>query len=303
MVLIITLLCAVGAAVLRGFQLARSFTSDQLIHHNDALTIALMALCGAFLVCAFLYVFLGAKKKRLIRTDGFTRLGTVWLCAEILAAAVFFAAAVGDLINGFQDMRVSVICLGFLGLLASVSVLLTALSANRLKPGTATGFWFTIPVYWCCFLLFVDFTSFAGNPIRNAFMYGMLASVFCTLALNAAAGMFFGKTKQCRMIFFSSAATFFAALTLGGSLAARFILRPETLPDAAVLTVPNMLRLAFVALHTAALLFAVQKGWLEPKPEEDVPETEETEDTVDTEDTERITPSWEEPHFEGGEPE
>ncbi len=270
MILIITLVCSVAAAVLRGFQLANSFAPDQLIPSGDPVTITLMVLCGLVVAAAALYAFFGEKKKRTFPSLQ-NPLGNVWLIVEMLAAVAFFTASVGDLVKGIQDKRVSLICLGVLGLLASAAVLLMALSANRLKPNTATGFWFTIPVYWCCFLLFVDFTGFAGNPVRNAFMYGMLASIFCTLALNAAAGMFFGKAKRGRLIFFSLSAVFFASLTLGGSLFARVILNPETYPDAAILSYPEMLKLTFIFFHTVALVLAVQKGWLAPPEEPETP--------------------------------
>lgn len=285
MILIITLLCAAAAAVLRGFQLARSFNpADQLIANGDPLTIALMVFCVLFLAGMALHLFVSAKKKQPSRLNGSPALGTVWKAVESLAAAAFLGASGIDLIMGIRETRVSIICLGALGVLASAAVLLTALSANRLKPNTATGFWFTIPVYWCCLLLFVDFTGFAGNPVRNAFMYGMLASVFCTLALNAAAGMFFGKPKRGRLLFYAVSAAFFACLTLGGSLFARVFYNPGI--DAAVLSVSEMLKLAFITLHAGALAFAVQKGWLMP------PETLKTEDTI---------PPQEEHFYEGGE--
>ncbi|MDR1692043.1 MAG: hypothetical protein LBR72_01670 [Oscillospiraceae bacterium] len=269
--LIVTILCAIAAAVLRGFQLASSFDpATMLIAAGDPLTIGLMALCVFFLIGVAVYAIFAAKLKK--QAEPPKPFGSIYQFVEMAAAICLASASTVDFYIGFREVRVSMICLGVLGLLASVSILLTGLTANRLKHNTATGFWFTLPVYWCCFLLFTDFVGYAGNHVRNAYMYGMLASVFCILALGAAASLFFGGAKRGRMFFYTLAALFFACLTLGGSLLARLVLSPEILPDAAFIPISGMLKYTFIALHAAALSFAVQNGWLTPSVKPESPE-------------------------------
>lgn len=264
-IILFTLLCGIAAAILRGFQLANSFEPEtQLIPPGDPLTIAMMVLSALFVAGIAVCAFTAAKKEQPRKP-----LGDAWLILELAALAALFTASAYDVYVGIADFRISLLCLGILGLFSGAALLYIALSINKLKFTSATGFWATVPVFWACFMLIVEFWGQAGNPVRSAFLYGMLAAVFCTLALYAAAGFFFKRVKPGWALFYTLSGAFFAVVTLGGSLFARYVLRPDGLADAAVLSLSSMMQLAFIALHMIALAAVVLRGLMVPPPEEE----------------------------------
>ncbi|MDR0293345.1 MAG: hypothetical protein LBH95_04245 [Oscillospiraceae bacterium] len=280
--LLLTLLCGTAAAVLRGFQLVNSFDPQtSLIEPGDPLTTALIALSVLFVAGAAVYAFTAGGKKRPVKP-----LGKCWLAVEFAALAALFAASAYDLYTGFSDkpMRLTVVCLGILGLFAGAALLMIALSVNRLPFTSVTGFWATAPVFWACLTLIVDFWGHAGNPVRNTYVYGMLATVFCALALYTAAGFFFGRVKPGRALLYALPGVYFAALSAGGALLGGLIGDPlHTISFSA------LLRLVFIALHLSAAAAAVLYGRFtppEPAEPEGAAEPENTEAMENTEGTE-----------------
>jgi hypothetical protein len=264
--LFLTLLCGLAAAVLRGFQLANSFDPrTALIEPGDPMTVSLMALSALFAVLVVAYLFARRGKQAPAKP-----LGGFWFIAEFAALFSLFAASALDLYTGFANGRVSVICLGFLGLFAGGALLMIALSVNKLSFTSVTGFWATVPVFWACLMLIIEFWGHAGNPVRNSYVYGMLATVLCTLALYAIAGSFFRKAKPGRVLLYALSGVYFAVLTLGGALLGQWLGDPMV-----TLAPASMLRLAFIALHLSAAAVAVLYGRFTPPPK-DEPEEEET---------------------------
>ena len=221
LMLLITFLLGAGAAVLRGFQLTRSFDSNALISPGDPVTILLMVVSAAFAVAAFAFV-----RQRVAKADAPSesrRLGIVWFLVQFAALSFLFSSSVIELMNGFSstaDTRWSSVCLGLLGLISTFSLLMIALNINKHPSGSAAGFWATLPVFWSCLMLVTDFWGQAGVPVRSAYVYGMFGAVFCTIALYSVAGFFFGRGKPASTLFYAYASIFFSILTLGGYLLA-----------------------------------------------------------------------------------
>ncbi|MCL1806140.1 MAG: hypothetical protein FWG31_00385 [Oscillospiraceae bacterium] len=270
-ILLLAILCGLGAAVLRGFQLTGSFDSETaLIPAGDTVTIALMVLSAVF-AAVVIATFLLRRGKAAPQPK---TLPKAWLVIELAALAALALSSSFDLANGFTEQRVSSICLGFLGLAGAASLLMITKRINALP--SAAGFWATVPVFWSCLMMIMEFWGHAGNPVRNTYVYGMFATVFCTLALYAAAGFFFGKANAGRVFLYALPGVYFATLTLGGALLAEQLGQPII-----QLSTASLLRYAFIVLHLSAVVIAVQYGRLTPpKPEpEDEPNPENGEET------------------------
>ena len=261
--LFFTLLCGIAAAVLRGFQLANSFDPQtSLIEPGDPATAALMALSALFAVAAAVYALTRGRKKEHAVKRAVKPLGRIWLAVQMLALSVLFSASATDVYRGFAEARVSSVCLGVLGLFAFAALLMVALSANKLSFTSATGFWMTVPVFWSCLMLIMEFWGHAGNPVRNAYVYGTLATVFCTLALYTVAGFFFNRVKTGRVLLYALPGIYFAALTLGGALLGQALGEPIF-----ALSLSSLLHFAFITLHLSASVCAVLYGGFTPPPE------------------------------------
>jgi hypothetical protein len=249
--LFLIVLCGIGAAVLRGFQLTESFhPQTSLIEPGDTFTICLMALSGAVAVASVVYAVTLRKKTPQKKT-----LGVIWRGAALIAPAVLFAASGYDLYIGLTEIRWGLISLGLLGLLATGALYMIAANIGKLPFSSATGFWATVPVFWACLVLIADFWGQMGNPVRNAYVYGMLAVVCCTLALYAIAGFFFGKGKPGRVTLFALPGIYLAILSAGGFLFARWLGDP-----AVWIPLPALFRLVFIALHLTVMTAAVMHG-------------------------------------------
>jgi hypothetical protein len=253
--LFLALLCGVAAAVLRGFQLVDSFhPATALIERGDLLTAGLIALSATFVVVTAVYAFVFRKTKPLDKP-----LGYIWQTVQFAALAALLAASGVDLYNGFADGRISIACLGVLGLFACGALSMIALNINKLPFTSATGFWATVPVFWACLLLVAEFWGQMGNPVRNTYVYGMLATVCCTLALYTLAGFFFDRVKPGRVLFLALPGIYFATLTAGGTVFGSWLGEP-----AVALPISATLRLAFIALHLTAAVAAVLHGRFTP---------------------------------------
>jgi hypothetical protein len=95
--------------------------------------------------------------------------------------------------------------------------------------------------------------------VRNAYVYGMLGSVFCAIALYTLAGFFFGRVKTAGALFYSSVGIYFSMLALGGFLLSQWLGEPMY-----SLTLPAMLRFGFIVLHLIAASTAVLFGKFTP---------------------------------------
>jgi hypothetical protein len=255
--LLLTLLCGAGGAVLRSFQLANSFDPHtSLIESGDPVTISLMALSAAFAAAVAVYAYTLRDKAPGVPKP----LGKIWMAVELAALAALFSASAVDIYIGVTRARAAAVCLGVLGLLTWAALLMISLNVNKLPFTSATGFWATVPIFWACLMLITEFWGHAGNPVRNTYVYGMLAAVFCTLALYTAAGFFFGRGKPARAALYTLPGIYFAVVTLGGSLLSNLLGDPVVAP----LSLATLLRLTFIALHLSAVTAAIQYGRFTP---------------------------------------
>jgi hypothetical protein len=284
--LLVTLLFGIGAAVIRGFQLTKSFDPETaLIAPGDPFTIFLMVLSAVFVLLA------AAGLWRRKRAGGFDEIedrpvGSVWLAVQSVALALLCSASVLEFLRGISDadwgsfftkdsnIQWSLVCLGLLGVFSTAALFMTALNINKRPEGSAAGFWATVPVFWSCLMLVTDFWGQAGIPVRNTYVYGMLGAVFCTIALYTVAGFFFGRAKPANALFYSFSGIYFSALTLGGFAVS--LLLYECVKDCEeclcspmyALSVPVMLRFGFIILHLSALSAAVLRGKFTPAAED-----------------------------------
>ncbi|MCL2004457.1 MAG: hypothetical protein FWG72_10760, partial [Oscillospiraceae bacterium] len=254
-----------GAAALRGFQLTGSFAPrPALIERGAPVTVGLIVLFAVFTAAAVAYALVSKRGQTPAKPAG-----TVWFFTQFAALAALLAASGLDLRSGFAGEKTQwgVVCLSLLGLFSCGALLMIALNINKLPFTSAAGFWATVPVFWACLTLVADFWGQMGNPVRNTFIYGMLATVCCTLALYTLAGFFFDKVKPGRVLLFAFPGIYFAILTSGGFLLGSWLGDPVvTLSPAAVL------RLAFMALHLTAAAAAVLYGRFTPPVSEPEPE-------------------------------
>ena len=258
LMIILTLLCGVGGAVLRGLELAFAFEpGTSLLAPWHAYSVSLIVLSFVFAAAA---IFLTLRNKK----PESEPVSALWLAAE-LAAALMLAAS--GALSFSPDPSATMLARAVYGIMAIVSAgcvaaLALAVRNRRLTATSGFGFIATVPVFWSCYGLCLDFWGHSGISTRSAYMYGMFALIFLTLALFSAAGFIFRDAKRKRGSLYCLLGIFFAVVTLGGSLLARiaFAPPPSLLADIAVLPTDSMLRLGFVVLHLLCLYQAIEKG-------------------------------------------
>lgn len=251
--LLTTLTVCLGlcAAAARAFQILHVFEVDTgLAAPWHRYTLILLGVCGVFAVISIVLTHAASKQIPERKNPGI-----LWLLVEVSAVAMLLGSVLDPLIEGFKTTSAMLLVYGTLGVLTAISVLIntSGVLSGKLQPTSGYGFWATIPVFWACYTLIVDFWNHAGNPVLLSYMFGMLGYVFCALGLYGHAGQYFERIRPGRTAFYCTLAAFLSILTAAGSLAALYMLPGEAPPNV-ICSKSDLLRLGFVALHCLAVM-------------------------------------------------
>ncbi len=216
-------------AVIRGFELKNVFDFDtQLPKANHPISLILIGLSIIIAIILFLAVPRGKKSEQDGENSG---ISSAAILVEMIAIAAFAVSVIytfydfGDKIL-FRESASSIVSLfvfGILGILSVIGMLLTLFAMHRKTLSKEHGFWLTIPIFWGCYNLILDFWTHASNSILISYAYSMFSFIMLTLVLYSSASFFFIKNKQNHTKFYGLLCIYFSILVLGGIIIAQFV--------------------------------------------------------------------------------
>jgi len=187
-----------------------------------------------------------------------SRPGVFWLFAEFVAAGLFAAMGVAEFVKGLDNQYVRCVY-GALSILTAVAIVVVAAGLYGGKSAPSRyGLWATVPVFWGCFAMIMNFWGHAGDPVLSSYIYGTLAVVCASLSVFGTAGFCFRRGKHISTQFYTLTALMLAALTLGGSALARAM--ADGLHPSVVLSMPQTLLFGAIAAHMLAIGFGLAQG-------------------------------------------
>lgn len=246
-----------GTAVLRAFFLMDAVEPDTgLIRPGISLTFVLPLvafLCGAVLLIAAMR---DAPPKRAV----LSRAGNAWRVAELLTALLLAAFGVYQIIIGFggQYARLALGALALLAAFVQVYLAERVVKGNAVLSGSG-GIWASIPVFFFCAAMIMNFWEHAGEPAVSLYIYGTLTIVFAALSRYGVSGFFFRCGKHSLTLFYTLAALMLSILTVGGSLLAQVLSSVELHPYA-LLTLPRLLLYGAIFVQTLSTAFGINLG-------------------------------------------
>ena len=277
--LVVTVLFSLAGVMLRALSLAYEFDPHtQLLARRAPLAVA-VAILGLPLALA---VFLLLRRNKAIPARP-RELERIWLLPQMAAALCLAGAGVVYLLRYFsiggvyfESESIPVLVFALLSLLAALSIAVVALQAVKGKLASGYGLYLTIPVFWGCYHMVLDFWSYAGNPVLANFAFAILSFTCLTLAMYNATRCFYENNKKRMFALFSLMGVFFASIALLGSVIAKIFLITGPVPLAADLSLPRILILSFVLLHSLSLFWLSEKNlvsdnYVPPLEEDELP--------------------------------
>lgn len=255
--ILLTLLAGVAAGALRALEYHLAWDRELgLMARWHPASLGLIALCAAFFCAALLLSPRRASPsgQRMAQPKHMP----VYLAADIVAALALFAAAAYDLRRYWEESgakSVSLIVFALLTLFTALSVLLIMRAAKRGALGRAYGFYMTVPVFWACYWLVLEFSQNAANPVILSYAYEMLGIIFIVLSLYSMAGFFFNLPRLSKAIFYSMMGALFSMVTVLGPVLARLFWGewPTESHDWA-----QYLRFLFAVIHLLASVYILR---------------------------------------------
>ncbi len=258
----VTLLAGLVAGFLRTLQLAFAFDGKtQLLNPHPSTTFLLWTV-GVFAVAA---VWLSAKYPK-YEPGETNKPPAPWLVIEIAACASLLFSCGYGLYGLGESFHAVILIFNLLGVFAAFSILVAAVYTCRGVLTAGTGFYYTVPVFWCCFALVLDFWSHSANPVILSFVFMMFSLIFLAVSAHAAAGYLFGRQRSRRSLAYCAFGLFFSLMTLVSLVLYPFFEDSEAIVKVTAVTPGDLAKLGFMVLHLGALFYALISGALR-KPE------------------------------------
>jgi hypothetical protein len=147
-----------------------------------------------------------------------------YLAADIFATAALLVSAYLDISRyaGLSDVTVeapvSLLVFSLLTVFTGLCMLMLMRMTLRGMVDRAYGFYMTVPVFWSCFWLIMEFAANSANPILLTYAYEILAIVFIVLALYSMAGFFFDMPHTSQTLLYCVLGAFFSCVTVLGPI-------------------------------------------------------------------------------------
>ena len=269
----------IAAGVIRSFELAYGFDAKaQLPKRGSIYPILLLVISALFAASAIL---LSSFKRH--KREETNRAPLMWLILEAVGAAMLVLSSFFGLyaLKAPDAFHIALLVFHLLGIISAGCIFTAAFLTFKGVLNKNTGFYNTIPIFWCCFTLVLDFWSHSSTPVKSAYIYVMLGLIFMTMAIQGVAGFFFDRPHGRRVLLCGAAGIFLSVLTLV-SLACYRMLKADTALKAADVTIPAVFKFAFVALHMSALIIGVRNNYF-IRPELPTPEKPEPEQAWEAE--------------------
>lgn len=265
----LTIFAGLLAGITRALQLAFAFDGETQLLEKHPSTTFLLCVVGVFTVVA---VLLSARASKY--EPGETEPpSALWLVIELAAAASLLFSSGYELYSLRESFHAVILIFNLLGVFAALSILVSAVYTRKGILTASTGFYYTVPIFWCCFALVLDFWSHSANPVILSFVFMMFALIFTALSTHAAAGYFFGRPRRRRSMAFCAFGVFFSLMTFVSLVAYPFFEESEATVKVAVTTPGTLTKLGFMILHLIALYCAVAGNALR-RPSEAGPQPE-----------------------------
>ena len=248
----IALIAGLAAGFFRALQLAFAFNPETHLLEAHPSTTFLMGTVIVFVVVTIWLLTKTAKYE-----PGATKPPRgFWLASEFLASAMLLFSCIHGLLGLRERYHTIVLVFNLLGVLTAFSILIAAVYTFKGVLTASTGFYYTVPIFWCCFALVLDFWSHSANPVLLSFAFMMFALVFTALSVNAAAGHFFSRPRRRRAMAFCAFGFFFSVLSLSSFGFLQFYGElPAYLENTSATN--ELAKLLFMILHLGALFVAV----------------------------------------------
>jgi hypothetical protein len=146
-----------------------------------------------------------------------------YLTADILAAAALLVSAYLDINRHAQlaetgGASTSLLVFSLLTVFTGLCMVMLMRMTLRGVVDKAYGFYMTVPVFWSCFWLIMEFAANSANPILLSYTYEILAIVFIVLALYSMAGFFFDMPHTSQTLLYCVMGAFFSCITVLGPI-------------------------------------------------------------------------------------
>ncbi|MDR1736552.1 MAG: hypothetical protein LBR85_06775 [Oscillospiraceae bacterium] len=267
-------ICAgVIAFILRALSLTGEYDAQTgLVGRGAPFDTALAILCAA--VFAALMLFVPKERKKRPKST----MPLAFAALEILAAGALAASGVVSLVRFFgsgtpDSGRVATLVLGVLSILAAAAIDLLAQMMIKKPLASNYGIYLTVPVFWACYNLILDFWKHSGSPVLSDYAYMLFAFVAVTLAVFGASARFYqGSGVNRLMPVFAASGVVFSLVALCGP--AMKLIAPNSLsaPKVAQMSADYALIMVFILLHCLALLWVGERNALDgnfvPKPKD-----------------------------------
>ena len=249
--------CAAG--LLRAFEWRWAWDTEKwLMTPWHTLSITLLVFSLAVAVLTWLTLRDEPKKTFAPSAEDFARFKSLFLVDAVAVLALLVSAWLDSSVyffpqsTGDQAAGVSQLIFAILSVLAAVCVLVVSQASARGILSRAYAIYSLVPVFWGCFWLLRNISSYAINPVPLSFLYEMLAIVFTLLAMYSSAGFFFYRANRRRTQLYGRLGIFFCLVTLLG--AGFYWLFWNGLPMD-TLAWSDVARFVFALFHLSALLF------------------------------------------------
>ena len=191
--------------------------------------------------------------------DAFTQIRSL-LWADIAAALALLAGALFDM-RTFLELQtgtgpvqeLSLLIFAIFSAFTAISVIAVSLAAALGTLRRHYAIYMLTPVFWACFWLLRNISSYAVNPVPLSFLYNMMSIIFTLLTLYTAAGIFFYRANVRRTLLYGALGVFFSMISLLG-IGLYWLLWRE-LPMGNV-NWSDILRFVFALFHLLAILHA-----------------------------------------------
>ena len=217
----LTLLAGVTAGLLRAFEWRLAWDSSLwLMKHYHISSLLLIAF--SVTVVSLLFLLLRSTPDSAFSPDFLWSKKLVWI--EMPAVLLLWASAILDIgkFIGAQkpDMpisEISTLIFALLSVFTGISVIILSKTSAAGPPPREYGIYMLAPVFWACFWLLKNISSYAVNPEPLSFLYDMLGSIFTLLALYSSASFFYFRTRGRRTVFYCAMSVFFSLIVLLGT--------------------------------------------------------------------------------------
>jgi hypothetical protein len=180
-------------------------------------------------------------------------------CAGLLSLCRFFDLT-GDLDFLGQkivaDTSLGGLIFSLFTLVAAGSLTVIAIQGFKGPIHSDYGLYLTIPSLWAAYNLILDFWNHSGNPVLQDFLFSLLAYVTVALSCYFSSAVFYAGKASWQAQYFSVAGILLSLIAFVPPILISFTHSSAEVAHSAQITLPTLLVLLFIFLHSVSTLWA-----------------------------------------------